>query len=412
MHPTAYEEIIRALIDIWRHEGWLPDARSSNFNGATQGGSNADNVLADAYVKGVRGSVDWKDGYAAVRKDADVTPPNNHDPRAPDSSTKQGRGALPDWLEFSYIAPNFSRAVSRAVEYSVNDFSVSQIAFGVGEHEDAQQYLNRSRNWRNHWNPAQKSLNFSGFVVPRYAKEAGFANNSFEFPYGPLQCGDCYWQDPYYEDVPWSYSWNAHHDIYHLISLTGGIKTFVDRLETFFKPGVLEDNESFGSTIFNPANEPDFTTPYLFNFAGRQDLSVKYSRHTALSYYGDDSSGIPGNSDAGAMQTWILWNMIGLYPMTGQTTFLIGSPWLEHLEIDLGDNKSLVVTSSGGNRENAYYVQSVKINNEPWDRAWLTWDDIFASGGTIDFVLGSEAVRWANGTLPPSPASPNEIPDL
>ena len=101
LNPVAYEEIIRGLIDIWRHEGWLPDARSSNFNGATQGGSNADNVLADAYVKGVRGQVNWEDGYVAVKKDADVTPPNNHDPGAPDSSTKQGRGALPDRLEFS-----------------------------------------------------------------------------------------------------------------------------------------------------------------------------------------------------------------------------------------------------------------------------------------------------------------------
>lgn len=99
LQPAAYEEIIRSLIDIWRHEGWLPDARSSNFNGAVQGGSNADNVLADAYVKGVRGAVDWQDGYAAVKKDAEVTPPNNSDPRAPEASTKEGRGALPDWLE-------------------------------------------------------------------------------------------------------------------------------------------------------------------------------------------------------------------------------------------------------------------------------------------------------------------------
>lgn len=201
LQPTAYEEIIRSLIDTWRHEGWLPDARSSNFNGKTQGGSNADNVLADAYVKGVRGKVNWEDGYAAVKKDAEVTPPNNDDPIAPDSSTKEGRGALPDWKEFGYIAPNFTRAVSRAVEYAVNDFSVSQIAQGLGLQKDYEKYVARSRHWRNQWNSKQKSLGFSGFMVPRYAKAAGFANNSFEQPYDPLQCGDCYWTDPYYEDV-------------------------------------------------------------------------------------------------------------------------------------------------------------------------------------------------------------------
>jgi putative alpha-1,2-mannosidase len=151
--------------------------------------------------------------------------------------------------------------------------------------------------------------------------------------------------------------------------------------------------------------QTSYNTPYLFNFVNRQDLSVKYSRHAAKSYYGTDSAGIPGNSDAGAMQTWILWNMIGLYPLTGQTTFLIGSQWFERLEIDLGEGKSLLVTSTGGNQDDGYYVQSLRVNGEVWDKAWVEWDDVFARGGRLDFVLGMEPVRWANGTLPPSPAS-------
>lgn len=67
LQPKPYEEIIRSLIDIWRHEGFLPDARSSEFTGRTQGGSNAENVLADAYVKGVRGEVNWEDAYDAMK---------------------------------------------------------------------------------------------------------------------------------------------------------------------------------------------------------------------------------------------------------------------------------------------------------------------------------------------------------
>lgn len=97
--------------------------------------------------------------------------------------------------------------------------------------------------------------------------------------------------------------------------------------------------------------------------------------------------------------------MIGLYPLTGQTTFLIGSPWFERLEIDLGEGKSLLVTSTGGNKEDGYYVQSLRVNGEVWDRAWVTWEDVFERGGRLEFVLGEEPVRWANGTLPPSPAS-------
>lgn len=205
LQPGAYEEQIRSLIDIWRHEGWLPDARSSDYTGRTQGGSNADIILADAYVKGVKGAVNWTDGYKAMKTDAEVTPPNNHDPVAPDSSTMEGRGALPDWLRYGYITPTYSRAASRAVDYAVDDFGLYQVASGLKHTADATLYRNRSRNWRNHWNPAQESLNFTGFLVPRYA------NGSFNYPYDPLQCGGCYWSDPYYEALPWEYSFNAHH---------------------------------------------------------------------------------------------------------------------------------------------------------------------------------------------------------
>ena len=97
--------------------------------------------------------------------------------------------------------------------------------------------------------------------------------------------------------------------------------------------------------------------------------------------------------------------MIGLYPLTGQTTFLIGSPWFERLEIDLDGGKRLWVTSTGGNQEDGYYVQSLRVNGESWDRAWVEWDDVFARGGRLDFVLGREPVQWATGRLPPSPAS-------
>jgi putative alpha-1,2-mannosidase len=104
------------LIDIYRHEGYMPDARSSFFNGAIQGGSNSDNVLADAYVKGVRGKINWSDGFAAMVKNAEVVPPNNNDPRDTTSSTKEGRGALPDWIQLGYISTNYKRSVSRAIE--------------------------------------------------------------------------------------------------------------------------------------------------------------------------------------------------------------------------------------------------------------------------------------------------------
>jgi predicted alpha-1,2-mannosidase len=389
LQPVAYEELLRSIIDVWRHEGWLPDARSSNFNGRTQGGSNADNILADGFVKGVRGQVDWNDAYAAMQTNAEKVPPNNDDPIAPDSSTGQGRGALPDWLQYGYITPKYTRAVTRAVEYAGNDFGLRQVALGLNKTDDALEYLRRSRQWRNHWNPAAASFGSNGFLVPR------LADGSF-IEQDPMKCDSCYWNAPYYEGKPWEYTMNAHHDVAKLVELNGGNDAFVQRLNTLMDPD---------KSIFNPGNEPSFTTPYLYNFVGRQDLSVQQSRRVAKTFYSARDDGFPGASDAGAMQSWILWSMIGLYPVTGQTIFLIGSPWFGNLTLKTPGGHDLTIISAGGNSDTSYYVQSLKVNGQPWNKNWVAWDDVFANGGTMDFVLGSSPAKWDTGDLPPSPAS-------
>ena len=247
LQPVVYEAYIRSLIDIWRFDGYMPDARSSNYNGRTQGGSNADNVLADAYVKGVRGQVNWVDGYAAMQKDAEVTPNNTvpPDPMAPDSSTKEGRGALPDWLQYGFITPTFSRAASRAVDYAYNDFGLYQVALGLGILTDASKYFNRSRNWRNHWNPNLESIGYSGFIVP--VNLAGFIETD------PLN-DDGYWGDPYYEASSWEYSWGDIHDMATLIEWMGGSNKFYSRLETMFQVGANPSNPD--GIIFDSTNEP------------------------------------------------------------------------------------------------------------------------------------------------------------
>jgi putative alpha-1,2-mannosidase len=198
-----------------------------------------------------------------------------------------------------------------------------------------------------------------------------------------------------------------------LIALCGGPSTFVSRLETMFTPGQNPSGSAaFNYTLFNPGNEPSFTTPYLFHFAGRSDRSVHHVRAIAQAYYAPTPSGLPGNSDAGAMESWLLWAMLGLYPLTGQTTFLIGSPWFADLAIDLGGDKKLRITTTttttttgGSSRDDAYHVQSLTVNGRPWKQNWVSWHDVFANGGTMEFVLGPNATQWATGPRPPSPAS-------
>jgi putative alpha-1,2-mannosidase len=201
IQPTYYESMIRSLIDIWRHEGFMPDGRSGNYNGLVQGGSNADNVLADAYVKGLRGAINWADGYAAMVTNAEVQPFNTFSYDDPSASVKEGRGALYDWIPLGYVSSDKStRAISRTVEYSLNDFSLSQVAKGE-KPEDVQKYLTRSAGWQKIWNSNVSSVNttptFTGFLTPRRA------NGTWDVAgYNPALCGGCEWQAISYEGTP------------------------------------------------------------------------------------------------------------------------------------------------------------------------------------------------------------------
>jgi putative alpha-1,2-mannosidase len=229
IQPKAYEAQIRALIDIWRYDGFLPDGRSGNYNGLSQGGSNADNVLADAYVKGLRGSINWTDGYAAMVKNAEVLP----DLKFKD---KEGRAALEDWLEFGYVTQDKNeRCISRTVEYALNDFALSQVAKGENP-SDVEKYLNRSRGWQHTWDHNATSNNtmpvFKGFLAPRLSD--GTFNSS---GYNPAECGGCSWTAISYEATPFEYSFNIPHDMESMIDFMGGSDEFESRLDYIFQPG-------------------------------------------------------------------------------------------------------------------------------------------------------------------------------
>ena len=94
--------------------------------------------------------------------------------------------------------------------------------------------------------------------------------------------------------------------------------------------------------------------------------------------------------------------MLGIYPVVTQTTYLIGSPWFPDINMTVNGNRTLRITARGGGEE-SYFVQSVKINGQSWEKNWFDHGDIMTEGGTIDFVLGSEETVWETGDVPPSP---------
>jgi putative alpha-1,2-mannosidase len=115
----------------------------------------------------------------------------------------------------------------------------------------------------------------------------------------------------------------------------------------------------------------------------------------------DAAYGVPGNSDAGAMNSWLLWQMLGIYPIVTQPVYLISSPWFPDLNMTVSGNKTLRISATG--LDNGYYVQSVKINGKQWTKNWFEHDDVMTNGGHIEFELGQDAKAWESGEVPPSP---------
>jgi putative alpha-1,2-mannosidase len=146
--PVSQARMIRSLIEIYRQEGWLPDCRMSLCKGFTQGGSNADVVLVDSYLKGIDDGIDWETGFEAMLKDVEVEPLN---------WAVEGRGGLKSWKELNYIPTDdydpfgvgpFTRSISRTVEYAYDDFCVAEMARGLGKQGEYEKYVERAEYWR------------------------------------------------------------------------------------------------------------------------------------------------------------------------------------------------------------------------------------------------------------------------
>ena len=372
--PERETAIVRSLVDIYRHEGWLPDARSGNYNGRTQGGSNAEFLLTDAYVKGLKG-IDWPTAYAAEVHDAEV-PPADH--------FKEGRGGLEDWHKLGYVSIEGSdRPGSVSMEYAADDFEIALLAKGLGKTADGRKYLTRSANWKNLWDASFSDGGFQGFIRPRHR------DGNWLSPFTAMK--GCTWGgDTFYEGNSWTYSLFVPQDVASLIAMAGGPQTFVKRLDAFFAV----------PRRYNVGNEPGFFTPYLYIWAGRPDKTDEHVRQIIARSYHAGPDGLPGNDDSGAMSSWYAFGQIGIFPNAGQPVYLIGSPAYPQTTLHLAGGKDFVIEARNLSPQNIY-VTAATLDGKPLDRAWLHHSEI-AAGGRLVLTMGKEPSRWAVRNPPPS----------
>ena len=373
--PERQAAMVRALIDIDRHEAWLPDARSGNFTGRTQGGSNAEFLIADAWVKHLPG-IDWEQAYRGMLQDAETPPP---DPM------NEGRGGLEDWKTLGYVTiEGTDRPGSKQMEYAADDFEIAMVAKGLGHQADYRKYLQRAGNWKNLWNPSIDDDGVHGFIQPRHR------DGSWKKDFTTLE--SCSWGgDTFYEGNSWTYSLFVPQDVTGLIRQAGGPEAFVQRLDAFFT----------GKGRFDVGNEPGFLSPYLYIWAGRQDKTSERVQQIAAQSFHTGRNGLPGNDDSGAMSSWYVFAAMGIFPNAGQDVYLIGHPTVPQVTLHLAAGKTFVIEARDLSPENAYVVAAT-LNGISLDRAWLRHEEL-VPGGRLVLTMAAKPQSWPTGAPPPSP---------
>ena len=381
IQPERQRDMVRSLVDTYVHTGWMPDARIAGANGLTQGGSNSDVLVADAFVKGLRG-IDYRKAYESMLKNAEVDSPR---------PVYEGR-EVEEYKRLGYLTMKHERSVSRTMEYAYDDFCISEVAAGLGKPYDARKYLERSKNWMNLWDDETET------VRPRYADGRWMTPYSSTKIYSLDSEHFTWWGAPYYEGSGYQYSTFVPQDVQGLINKLGGDEKFVAWLDKFFDKAEAARVDVDG--LYTQGNEPDILAPYLYIHAGRPDRTEEQVRNLLATEYREGRAGLPGNDDAGTMSSWYVWGAIGLYPSAGQPFYYIGSPLFRRTRINVGQNQRFIIEAVGTSATNKY-VQSATLNGRPLTRAWLRHTEIIA-GGKLILKMGDRPSRWASTQRPPS----------
>ncbi|KAJ6496068.1 alpha-1,2-mannosidase, putative subfamily [Mycena sanguinolenta] len=385
--PVAQAEIIRALIDVYRNTGWLPDCRMSMDKGFTQGGSNADSLLADSFVKGITAGIDWEAGFQAMVKDATVM----------GDFEVEGRGSINSREKYGFIPVGDrdhppsrgadTRSASRLLEYAYNDFDIALVAQGLNKTAEMYHYLNKSADWLNIWNPDTEHSGFKGFIQPRWADGrwyiAGFDTGGVFRPdhcspvYGHLSCFGGNGGGEFYEASSWEYSFYVPHDMASLIEVMGGPETFSRRLDHFFEAG-----------FHDMGDEPGFLPTYLYNYVGQPVKTVDRVDSMISQYYSTAVDGLAGNDDSGSMGAYAVWSHLGFYPVAGQDTYLLNRPYFPKITIrNQVTGAAAIIVASGLSNTNKY-IQSATLNGKPYTKNWIS-HSFFIYGGTLTLTMGS-----------------------
>ena len=365
--PERVGDMVQSFIAFYEQNGRLP---VWNFWGSETDmmiGYHAVPVIVDAYMKGI-GNFDAEKALEAC-----IATSNIDEYRGIGSYKKNGY--IPYNVTDKYNSENWS--LSRTLEYAFDDFCIAEMAQKMGKTDIANEYYKRSQNYRNVFNPA------TGFMQPIDDKGV-FQPNFNPDEYTAHIC----------ESNAWHYFWSVQHDIKGLVSLTGGQEKFAAKLDSMFTyvPAGNEELPIFSTGMIGQyahGNEPSHHVIYLYNKVRQPWKAQKYAAQVMHELYFNAPAGLCGNEDCGQMSAWYVFSAMGFYPVNPVSgEYEIGTPLFPEMRLNLGNGKTFTVLAPNVSRENIY-IQSVKVNGQPYDKSYITHQQI-VDGATVEFVMGNQ----------------------
>ena len=365
--PERVGDMVQSFIAFYEQNGRLP---VWNFWGSETDmmiGYHAVPVIVDAFMKGI-GNFDAEKALEAC-----IATSNIDEYRGIGSYKKNGY--IPYNVTDKYNSENWS--LSRTLEYAFDDFCIAEMAQKMGKTDIANEYYKRSQNYRNVFNPA------TGFMQPIDDKGV-FQPNFNPDEYTAHIC----------ESNAWHYFWSVQHDIKGLVSLTGGQEKFAAKLDSMFTyiPTGNEELPIFSTGMIGQyahGNEPSHHVIYLYNKVRQPWKTQKYAAQVMHELYFNAPAGLCGNEDCGQMSAWYVFSAMGFYPVNPVSgEYEIGTPLFPEMRLNLSNGKTFTVLAPNVSRENIY-IQSVKVNGQPYDKSYITHQQI-VDGATVEFVMGNQ----------------------
>jgi len=415
LHPQQQADKIQSYIRMTEQTGAMPSFAVLWGDYACMTGNHAAPWIADAWFKGVR-NLDLPTAYAGLRKnslDATILPWRNGPKTSLDDFYNQ-HGYLPalrpgEKETVAEVHPFERRqSVSVTLEQSYDDWCIAQLAKALDKPDDYQLFLRRAANYQNLYR-ADK-----GFMWPKDSV------GQWIEPFDPIFSGGMGGRDYTTENNGYTYNWDVQHDIQGLAEIMGGRQAAEAKLDELFRTELGRSKYGFFAVFpdstsmigqFSMGNEPSFAIPYIYNHLGAPWKTQKRLRQLLEYAFTDTLQGIPGDEDGGGMSAFVVFSMMGFYPVVpGVPVYEFGSPVFDKVSIALPNGKTLQVVAKGTSRDNKY-IQSVALDGQPRRALWFRHDQVL-NGLKIDLEM-SDAPNRTLGTaaadLPPSSRSVDPV---